>query len=186
MRSVWASFELLWVKRTCDMPVTWCTSSLQICFTDSVLNTMSHFCLQLAWCGSWLRIHSRSSACQRYSASLQRSSRKTAEADWWASQEKCPWSHMNQSFLQAGFPLIRGSALRRIVIVFPSSANHDAPDVYTGKVGGISAQSGSTLHLRYNHVKSDSDSRFVFPSNRTSGFHVVTVKSYLWQMSQCM
>lgn len=49
-------------------------------------------------------------------------------------KRECPWSHMNQSFLQAGFSLIWAIALLHILIVFPQSWNHDAPNVYTGKV----------------------------------------------------
>lgn len=49
-------------------------------------------------------------------------SQKTTKPNWWASKEKCPWSHLNQSFLQAGFSLIWGSAPLHILIVFPWSA----------------------------------------------------------------
>jgi len=58
--------------------------------------------------------------------------RKTTKPNWWASEEKCPWSHLNQSFLQTGFPLIsrlRSSPYPRIGTI----SSLDASDVCTGE-----------------------------------------------------
>lgn len=64
-------------------------------------------------------IHHPVSALFHQSAELYQ---KTTRLSWWASKEKCPWSHLNQSFLQAGFSLIWSSAFLHMLIVFPWSA----------------------------------------------------------------
>lgn len=64
---------------------------------------------------------------------------KTTKPNWWASKEKCPWSHLNQSFLQAGFSLIWGCAPLHILIVFPWSATMTPQMFIQRKIGSVSA-----------------------------------------------
>lgn len=87
---------------------------------------------------------------------------KTTKPNWWASKEKCPWSHLNQSFLQAGFSLIWGSALLHILIVFPWSATMTPQMFIQARLGKGSARSRLRYAVfTYNIHKSDSDLWFI-------------------------
>lgn len=102
---------------------TW-FSQFSIHWVCSYSVDMMWFITKILW------IYNRSSAswqmdlqsCFSIIPHVFRAQPETTKPNWWASKEKCPWSHLNQSFLQAGFSLIWGSTLLHILIVFPWSA----------------------------------------------------------------
>ena len=133
-------------------------------------NVNIHRILGLKW------IHSPVSALFPKSAELHQ---KTTKPNWWASREKCPWSHLNRLKFPTGRFLInlrlRSSPYpHRISLI----SNHDGPDVYIGSVRkGSPGSQCRNSPCRYSLHESDSDLWFVIHGICVGGFMFLSCSS---------